>query len=390
VSTRRLNVFQRLARTWDSVHPYNAGQACLARGAFETGVLDGAWNAALGAFSFHSVPPQRVDAVLDDLPAHYETELNRGFASDGLPFRAFAKGGGGSTWLGITYRHWAADSFSVRRLLREWLGRLVDVPATPDVTTRRRPSGRRAPPFSLLRRYADFRRTRKVQTMGPLDYPTRVRLLDVRSAAVPNLIAYARRHGVTLNDVLVASLAQACDRLVPTELRPGRRNLAIGSVVDLRSSDDLDFGCRLGFSSVICRASELAGWDGLLRAVACRREPRDAAGQLWMRAAEFASRFTPPERAYDFYRKEVPFAGGISNVNLDETWVGALHPHTVSDYIRISPTGPMVPVALNVTTLGGRLRVSMTYRAALFNDWTAKELGDMFADRLTRIAVGND
>ncbi len=89
---------------------------------------------------------------------------------------------------------------------------------------------------------------------------------------------------------------------------------------------------------------------------------------------------------YDFYRKEAPFAGGISNVNLNETWFARQHPQRILDYVRISPTGPMVPVAMNVTTLGDRLRLSLTYRAALLNDWTAKELGEQFAGRLMRIA----
>jgi hypothetical protein len=139
----------------------------------------------------------------------------------------------------------------------------------------------------------------------------------------------------------------------------------------------------------VCGRGDLTEWERLLRAVGRKREARHSAGVLWMLAADAASRFTPPERAYDFYRKEAPFAGGISNVNLNGTWFARQHPTNVLNYMRVSPTGPMVPVALNVTTLGDRLRLSMTYRANLLNDWTAKELGEMFLNRLTRISCGS-
>jgi NRPS condensation-like uncharacterized protein len=390
VLTGQLNVFQRLARTWDAVHPYNAAQACRVAGSFAPNALNDAWNDTLKAFSFQPAR-ERVGIVRDDLSIHFTTEINRRFDDPRQPpFRAFAQAGDDSTWLVIVYQHWVADSVSVRLLMREWLARLMGAPTRQPV----RKCGKIAADanfLALLRRYADYRRARKVQTLGPLDYPTRVRLVDSTGPIIPGLLAYARSRDATVNDLFVAALAEACDRLVPAESRRGRPNLAVSSVVDLRRSRrrDIGFGCLLGFNSTVCSRFELANWDRLLRAVAHRRGTRDSAGVLWMLAAEVASRFTPPDRVYDFYRKEAPFAGGISNVNLNGTWFAKQLGKTVLDYLRVSPAGPMVPLAMNVTTLGEGLRLSMTYRSALLNDWVAKELGEMFFERLRRISCGS-
>lgn len=396
--TGRLNVFQRLARTWDGVHPYNAGQACRVAGAFDADAVDRSWDASLRAlglgtvtsdgtrFSFQPVPERAVQWLAPDtgLDRHFTTELNRPFDdATEPPFRPFVQSAGGSTWLGIVYQHWVADSHSIRLLMCDWVSRLLGIGAPRARST---PPAGRAPcdtaALELLRRYGQFRRCRKVHTMGPLDHAVRVRLLPKLTSVVPGLRAFARTHGVTVNDLFLAALAQACGQLVPTQSRPGRRDLAVSSVVDLRRArTSVDaFGCMLGFRSIVCRSGDLGDGRRLLRSVAAQRTRSN--GLLWMLAAEWASRLTPPQRVYDFYRKEAPFVGGISNVNLNGTWFARRHPSPVLDYTRVSPTGPMVPVAMNVTTLGDDLHLSMTYRTALFNDWTAAELAQAFVRRI--------
>jgi hypothetical protein len=379
VHTGRPNVFQRLADTWDAVHPYNAGQACRIAGTFDAETVARAWS--------DSSPVQH---FADDVPLdrHFTTDLNRPFADRQSPFRPFAQRLGGSTWLGLTYRHRVADSMSIQLLLREWTARVLGATGVHRTTcatkAHRRPSVGVSDALDLFRRYGDFRRCRKVHTMGPLDYSVRVRLLDTLHDVVPALLERARAMRVTLNDVFLAALAEACDRLIPTQSRPGRQDLALSTVVDLRVPRDSSFGCQLGFRSTVCRERDLRDWDRLLRAVAAQRG--NPTGHLWMLAADVATRFSSPARLYDFYRKEAPFAGGISNVNLRGSWFDRHHPARVLDYIRVSPTGPLVPLAMNVTTLGDDLRLSMTYRTALLNDWAAAELAQMFVGRLTRMA----
>ncbi|MGH9369904.1 MAG: hypothetical protein ACRD15_00065, partial [Vicinamibacterales bacterium] len=45
----RLNVFQRLVRQWDALHPYNAAQVLRLRGQADVAALERAWHEALGA-----------------------------------------------------------------------------------------------------------------------------------------------------------------------------------------------------------------------------------------------------------------------------------------------------------------------------------------------------
>jgi hypothetical protein len=387
-----LNVFQRLARTWDAVHPYNAGQACRVSGTFLPERVDASWNAAANMLG--RAPHCSVHCLSDgdDLSRHFTRELNRPF--EGYPFRPFLREISGETWLGVVYQHWVADSFSIRLLMRAWIEQLV-APAK-EINRLIRPAQRTATEFSwetlqsLLRRYSDYRHTRKIHTMGPLDYPVRVRRIQWPGLRVAHLLKYARQRNVKLNDLFLASLSEACDRLMPAQSRAGRRNLAVSSIVDLRPrlsrEHRSDFGCLLGFNSTACRPFDLQTWDGLLHAVAAQRRP-NATGGMWMFFADMVSQWTPPSRVYDFYRKEAPFAGGVSNVNLNGTWFESRHPDFIQEYIRVSPTGPMVPLALNVTTLGESLAMTMTYRANLLNDWTAAEIGQSIARRLTHVAA---
>jgi hypothetical protein len=357
------HVFQRLAKTWEAVHPYNAGQACRVARASR------AWP---GPGVLHRLAPE------EDLSRHFTREMNRPFGNDEAPFRPFVQTTADGTWFGVVYRHRVADSFSIRQLMRAWL----DPGYTPNFQSARRSNNPSPNLMSLIRRYGDYRRVRKVHTMGPLDYSVRVKLLEKLVVSVPALLDYARSRGVKLNDVLVAAVAEACARFVPAQCRANRHDIAISSVVDLRNQRERDFGCYLGFTSAICRPRNLPDWDKLLRRVANEHAgQRSDPGVLWMRAAELATRFTPPHRLYDFYRKEAPFAAGISNINLGGTWFD----ENVLDYVRVSPTGPMVPLALNVTSHGGNFNASITYRTALFNDWTILEIVEAFQRRLASL-----
>ena len=418
----RLNVFQRLARTWDAVHPYNAGQALRIAGTFATARIDGAWATAAesmglgraivrgGEYGFEegTVGPVRHLTDEHDLSRHFTAELNRPFHGDEPPFRPFARHEGGTIWLGVVYQHWVGDSVSVRELLGTWLGRLQTGRAihkrsanlvrwqSRDLLTGWRGDWDLGDTLlGLMRRYGEYRRTRKIHTFGPLEYPVRVRLYPAERGLVPRLLRHARARGAKLNDVLVAALAEACDRLVPAQQRHGRADLALSTVADLRpglpAAAREGFGCLLGFTTTVCRAPQLRDWDRLLAAVAAQSRAQRATGVgpasvLWMLAAECAARFTPPGRVYDFYRKEVPLAAGASNVNLNGTWVTDSETPTVLDYVRISPTGPIVPIALAATSLRDDLQLTLTYRTALLNDWTAAELVQAVMCRLRRVA----
>ena len=164
--------------------------------------------------------------------------------------------------------------------------------------------------------------------------------------------------------------------------------------MDLRplSARPLDdrFGLFLGFTSAICPARSFGSWTNLLDAVARQtrlQRQRGVAGNslAWMSLASLAGPWLEPGNVYHFFRKHMPFAAGLSSVSLDRSWIREHHPSPLLDYIRVSPTGPMTPVVMGTTSLGTRLSLSLTFRAALLGPAAAQGLLHTFIDRLCRV-----
>lgn len=421
-----LNVFQRLVRAWDRVHPYNAAQAMRVAGAPDAGAVGRAWAEALTATGLGSVRvggdgvryevlngelanyPVAVLPAADALAGHLSAELNRPFDDPGEPpFRPFLAPAGGDVYLGLVYQHWVADSVAVRLLLREWLFRLFDPGRARARPVRHaaggyghlfgpRPGAWYTPQtlLSLFRRHMRYRRARKVNTFGQQDYPVAVLLRAARAGLIDRVRDYAHRTGVKVNDVFLAAAAEACDKFVPFRQRSNRRDVAVGSIVDLRPHArgrlGDTFGLFLGFTEVFCRPAELRDFSRLVRAVADQGRLHRGQGIAptslgWMTVAAAAGRFVPAENVYHFYRKEVPLLGGVSNVNLNETWPADYPPGRVCEFLRVSPTGPLTPLVFALTTLGHGLHLSLTYRPALMDEKAAGEMAEMFLARLDRL-----
>ena len=417
-----LNVFQRLFQTWEAVHPYNAAQVVRWRGQLSPARAAEGWEDALDAMGLGRVRvekrkvfheslngelkryPIRVLPDGADFQDFLSDELNRRFTDpDEPPFRAFIKPAGDSTWMGIVYRHWVADSVSIRLVLREWCERAYGVadesngalhlaaPAYWELFGSR--TGKVHVEHTLLdlwRAHQRFRSVLKVHSWGQEDYPVRVMLRDAPHGLIDSVRAYAKKQEITVGDVLLAALVDAAASFIPVQHRPTRRDLAVGNVVDLRpyASRDLSdtFGLYLGFTYLILRPADLKDWNRLLRTVHRQGlvlRPKVAqASTIWSGTAMAVQKVMQPGRVYHFYRKELPIAAGLSNVNLAGTWAANRHPEQVLDYLRISPTGPMIPAVLSTTTLGNHLQLGFTYRQALLNEPQAGKMMQRFIDRL--------
>jgi hypothetical protein len=250
--------------------------------------------------------------------------------------------------------------------------------------------------LSSLRWAARNRRVARVEQKGYDDFNCRFALHDVGAELVAPLLAYARRNDATLNDLFLAVAAEVCDRFVPVKKTSRRPDLALGTIVDLRpySREDLSdtFGLFLGFTSTICRPGDLAAFPRLLRSIAAQSQFDKRArvplfSPLRMLAGLAVGKVYSRKKAIEFYRKRVPLAGGISNVNLNRSWPVEFHPYPLLDYVRVSPTGPMMPLVFTPTTLGDRLNLGFTYRPSVISVEKAEDAAAFFIQRLRALAV---
>jgi hypothetical protein len=418
----RLNVFQRLVRQWDTVHPYNAAQILHLAGEPNLAAIRHAWRSTLsvlglgpvhvrgrdyhfesvnGSAALYQVPLIPPDISLND---YVSQQMNLPFAETELPMRPFILQQDGSFYLGVVYQHWVADSASIRMLLHEWFVRIYDPTSARDFPARAAPGGywkifgpHRSrwrlgeQVLTLLRSASRFRRVRKLRTQGSSNYDMHFALHRVPSGLLEKLLVISKDQGVTLNDIFLGAMAEVCHQFNPIRHIPRRKDLALGMIVDLRprSRRDLSrvFSLFLGFANVVCRPRDLRHWPDLVKHIAQQtraHKQTDApqASAVWMFAALVASRYVPIEKTFRFYRKHMPLAGGISNVNMNRTWAAKYHPDPLLEYVRVSPTGPMVPLVFSMTTLGKELLLGLTYRSALFSDELANTIAENFLSLL--------
>lgn len=424
----RLNIFQRVVRQWERLHPYNAAQAMRLRRRFDYARITDAWRSTLadlglGPIHFHGdrvlyeFAPGAIAASSpleleehDCLQAFLSRQMNRPWEEDTLPFRPFVKlENGAEQIIGVVYRHCASDSYSIRLILREWLVRLHD----PD-------RARKAPllparhgywhhygPFaadwsfigSLLKQANASVRMRKCRrVLPPRQSHVDVRFREYRApdGLVAALRSSARRRGGKVNDLFLAALFRTCAQLVPLEPTKRRRHLCIGTIVDLRGlagrSPGDAFGLFLGFTSTFARPSEMRDPDKLARCVAGQsRRHRESqipqASQIALTTALLAALCLEDAELQEFYRKRFPLVGGISNVLLNGTWAEQLHAEgLLAEYVRVSPTGPFMPLVVTPTTLGGRLHLGVTTRTAVITESTADQIAADFLAELQRLA----
>lgn len=415
-----LNVFQRLTRQWDSIHPYNAAQAMKLSGAPDMDRLRSTYESTLrelglGAaevrgsrFRWHrlaldhrpslSVPP---GTNFSQWMSH---ELNEPFAEDSIPFRPFVISENADHYAGVVYHHWAADSYSIRLLLHEWFLRLYE------------PSEARREPLRIATRgfwrlfgpgqagwkleegllgvfrwSARFRRARRIEPSTSKELQAHFSLHQAPDGLISSVAAAAKRKGVTVNDVFLATMATVCDKLVPTQRTRKRPDLGLGTIVDLRSKSrqrmEDQFGLFLGFTSVFCRQNDLADWNRLLARVHQQNQMQKHAcaaesSMVRMLSGLLVARIIKKQKLLEFYRKRLALTAGISNVNLNREWPRHHHPSPLLDYVRVSPAGPMMPVVFTPTTLGNQLNIGLTCRASVVSPSLANELARQFLGRL--------
>jgi hypothetical protein len=319
--------------------------------------------------------------------------------------------GSGGYYAGLVYQHWLADSASIRMLMREWFVRAFD-PAAASGRPLRLPKagygdglcgGRDALDVAvglmgLARRHCRMRRVQKVSSTNLSDTATGFSLFPADDGLIDAVRAAAARRHAKVTDLFLAALAQACSAHVPLQRRPNRTDVAVASVVDLRPGARADlsrtFGLYLGFTNVACRGTDLPKFNRLVSTVARQTRHQKAMGVAaasvtWISTGLLLSRLGDPQSLYHFYRKDMPLTGAISNLDLSSSWVGqysVANGGPILDYVRTSPTGPLAPLVMTTTTLGGRFHVGLTYRTGLIDAARAGDIAGAVLGRLRSLA----
>jgi len=396
-----LNLFQRLMRQWDHLHPYNAAQILKLTGQANPIHLQQSWHETLTTLRLNPTNDVAILPPDHSLTEFLSTQLNLPFSHTPSPFPPFLLPQNDHHYAGIVYHHFAADSVSIRMLLREWFLRTHAPDHARHAPFRHAAHGYNSPLgpdranwspggaiLSTLRWAARNRHVARVENKKAFaDFNCRFSLHDLGPDLVTPLLACARRHRATLNDLFLAVTAQVCDRHVPIRKSPRRPNLALGTIVDLRPYARCDlsdtFGLHLGFTSTTCTPHDLANFPQLLRAIAKQskfdKQTRvPLFSPIRMLAGLAVGKLYRHKKLVEFYRKRLPLAGGISNINLNRAWPAKFHPHPLLDYIRVSPTGPMMPVVFTPTTLGQNLNLGLTYRPSLIPEDRAQQMATDF------------
>jgi hypothetical protein len=416
----RLNVFQRTQRAWDQLHPYNAVQlmglrtspsAAQVAHAFARALADlrlGAFSVTGCAYQVDTSEPPPALMEDDDLVGLLSREMNRPFPPDrSMPLRPFVSLDNGGVVVGVVYQHWVADSVSIRMVMRQWLLSLVGrggaAPVRFEGGTLLRRFGAGAAGWSVVAHAAELlnfgRQTREMRRLPHRPASPDVRVTTRRGppGLIDGLAARCRSGGFTVGDAFLAAAALACDRHGPAVATSRRRNLAMGTIVDLRSQSPSmpanAFGLYLGFMISTFREAELSDYASAL--LAARRLRRmqfgrgsAAASQMRMGIGLLAVHRLRGDALRDFYRKRFPLAGGLSNVNLNRDSLASCAPDVLRSYWRVSPTGPLLPLVLTPTTLGDDLTLCCTWQPALLDSETAGALLDTFFALLTAFADG--
>jgi hypothetical protein len=423
----RLNPFQKLARQWDILHPYNGIQILRACGTLDPRAANCAWRQSLthlglGAvqvaqnrYAYSTAPPDDPDLEVTFCPPgttidHWATAaMNQPFPLTGhVPFRAVVIQQQSDFWMGLCYHHWVADSVSIRMLLRDWFVRLFDPGARTAPCPRIGLSGA----FSILdpqrelwaaggallnslRWQSQLRRTRRIEDPKAFaDLSQRCLIVKTPAGLINALRQKSNAMGVTVNDVFLAAIAETCDRFVPAPARFRRTKLAIGTIVDLRPSlPDARgnvFDLLLGFTNISCDPCDLKDFNSLLRAVSFQTRQNKSAAlpqASWIRmmTGVLAGKILTPESQINFYRKRASLAGANSNVNMNRCWAARYSPDLIQQYLRIAPTGPMTPIVFATTTLGRELALAITHRAGILSDEVAASAAQMFVEVLEKI-----
>jgi hypothetical protein len=410
--TGRFNLFQRMMLRWRDLHPYNPVHVVRIPAPLDVERLRACIAERLGAssltglvvdldrwrFRYEGGPAgvalRVVPAGSDPtavLTREIERELNTPFprASAAEPFRFCALDSGGGFQLALAYDHFVAGGDSIARLLTAiacaYLGRDVPAPravqrypATYRSVVLRHPVWTLRAVLGLPALVAGARRTHRPRYGNIEDCHNAFAYFCLGPSQMRALVATGRAWGVTLNDLLMASLLQALSPFAAERrLAPRRTELAVASIVNIRSDFRAGADDALApFLAAFRVAHPVPEGIGLRQLVADvhAATARIKRRHLYLRtiialaASALMWRFLSLRGRHAFYAKHHPASAGITTLNVNAIWNEAGAGATAGlDYLRAVPTGPLCPAVFAVTTVRDVAHVGIAFRTSAYS-----------------------
>jgi hypothetical protein len=419
----RLNLFQRMMLRWRELHPYNPVHVVRVPAALEAGRLRDTIAARLGSLGltglelderqwrfYYGGGPASVELAVEaagsdpqaTLARLIEREFNRPFptAQPAQPFRFMAVDEGGSFQLMLVYDHYVASGDSIARLLTGIACGYMRPDGAPDAVPMERYSATyrslflRHPSWvvravlGLPRMVANARRAYRPRYAQIADAHNAYTYLRLGPHQTRALLRTAKAWGVTLNELLMASLMLALSPLAAGRRHEVRRNeLAVASILSMRQDFGPDAHQALSPFLAAFRVShtvpegiglqQLAQEVHITSAHIRRRHlylqsimALGVSGLLWPLLSQ--------SRRQRLYPKHFPVWAGITSLNLGPIWTRAQSADTAQlEYQRAVPTGPLCPLVLAVTTAHDVLHLGIAFRTAAF---TREQVDAVVAD----------
>jgi hypothetical protein len=427
----RLNLFQAMMLRWRELHPYIAVHVVLLNlplvsarlkqrieyrleAAGLTGLI---LDSGRGRFEFRGGPAAIEPTILagGDNPLRIveqeiERQLNLPFPPDGafVPFRFFAVEARGSFYFGLAYDHFIAGGDSIAVLLEKLCDDYAaeGAPAARPWTPQRYPHTYSrlflrhlrhtiAGFARLLSLVASCRRSFRAPCRAGRDPANSFLSARVEHSAFSAVVRTAKGWGVTVNDLFLAALLLALAPLAQKRSAAHhRKELAVASIVNLRGEFQASAGETFGQFLTSLRVShpvppdislsqltrEIHGQTALIKQHKLYLQTLLALGWVGV-----AWRFLGPDRRQCFLAKHYPIWAGISTLNVDSLWTAPRAGAPPPEYLRAVPTGPLAPLVVAATTLGGVLQLGFSFRAADISRETVQEVAAEFTRRIENL-----
>lgn len=409
----RLNLFQRMMVRWRDLHPYNPVHVVWLPARLDAARLRGrvaheleargltglVVDEARARFRYQGgAASVEVPVVADDgdalgaLTREIERQFNAPFprTSPATPFRFFAMQGEGGFHLGLAYDHFVAGGDAIARLLtgiaRGYLAdggastpeALVLYPATYRTLFLRHPLWALGALAGLPRMVAASRRALRPGYADACDAHNAFKYFRIGPQETRALVGAGKAWGVTVNDLLMASLLCALAPLSADRRRAARRNqVAVAAIVNIRRDLPGEAGNALSPFLAAFRVGHSVPEGIGLRQLAdevhedtarIKRRHLYLQGILALGVSALMWPLLSVRQRHRFYPKHYPSWAGVTTLNLNEIWrdpgADAMAPLY---YMRAVPTGPLCPMVFAVTTVRDVLHVGVSFRTTAFS-----------------------